>query len=150
MDCTDCGNIINFPQPLQTIHLNNYIEFIKVDSFYGPRNQFDMVNFTDNMTIKRTISKFNIFEKDYFIMVVKSISSKFVLLDSNFNNLIINKQTLFFINRDLPKRSKEELGVLLFNIWRSTISPKHSNDQYFLEPLQRFPYIMPSRNKIFR
>ena len=140
-----------FPQPIKTINLTDYVEIIKVDQLYEhTSNQFEIVNYDVTKTIQNMAAKYNIFQGSYIPYAITSIESdRLKIIEKSWYSIIERKQTIFFVNI-LFTKSRLQLETLLFDLWRTNAGTVKMGSTSFPEPFIRFPYIMPSRGKTFR
>jgi hypothetical protein len=145
-----------FPTPSRQFSLTNNIEIAKIDEIYqNNHNQFDMIPFAEELTLRRAAARFGINPGQYNIFQISpptfnvTKASQFRLIDRNYNEFIQRRSTYFFINVQINK-TKAKLALLLFETWKTNAGADRISTVYFPVIPDRFRYIMPSRGKRFR
>jgi hypothetical protein len=144
-----------FPTPSRQFSLTDNVELVRVDELYqANHNQFEMIPFKQNLTLRRAAAKFGINPSKYNIYQVlpatanTTTANNFKLISRNYNQFIQRKSTYFFVNVQFNK-TREELELLLFEAWETHIGAGQSTVCFPVTP-DHFKFIMPSRGKRFR
>ena len=144
--CPDCTDPRDFPQPSESISLNNYIEIIKIDQLYCHRNNmFEIVRqSTPPKELRQIVSVFNITSSIYDAFI---LSNK--LIKVKFTDVAQTKQTYLFVNKTISD-DREKLDKLIYDLLNTYSGTNKMGCVQFPQPINRWPYVMPSRNIIFR
>lgn len=138
------------PQPF--FSLTDYIEIVKVLTIFGAgQNQFDMIRTPEEPTeIKDAVAKFNIFDKDFITYrLIEIQQNKIKITPIPITNELTRKQIYFFVSRNISV-PRTRLEQRLLDIYQNRAGTNRMGNKCFPEEPIRFPYQMPSRNKIFR
>lgn len=131
--------------------LTNQIEFVQVDNLFGASNQFEMIRVPEEPTqINERISAFNIFSKQYVAYLMTGAQPDRVKITPvSFSDNLKSNSTYFFVNRNITVL-RDRLEIRLLDIWRMRAGTRKMGNKCFPQQPIRFPYIMPSRGKVFR
>jgi hypothetical protein len=130
--------------------LTNWIEFVKVDTLFGPGNQFEMIRCPDTPPrIKDIVARFNIFNKDYTTYLTTISNGTLHTINTAMTATVNQGDIYMFVNRNISEPDSR-LRTRLYEIYRSLAGTTSMGSNYKPATARRFPYQMPSRGKIFR
>lgn len=148
----DCTDTRPFPQPFESISLTNYVELIKVDELYNPNhNGFEIIRQVYQMPdIKHMTAVLSIYSSKYDAYLATPQMNGFKLTKIDFHSEILRNTIYFFINKKFSTKPLKVLQERIYEIWRERTDANFQGNVYHKSTPNRFPFIMPSRGKIFR
>ena len=159
--CDNCTDPRTFPQPFESISLTNFVEIVKVDDLYYPvKNKFEMIRHTSAfLDLKSVAAGFGAIPSLYDPYLSTRIipptvqpetPPPFKLTLIPWHTYLAINSTYFLINKKWSGKSIRDLQRQIWQIWLSRAGSNGQSSVYSKKSPIRFPYIMPSRNMIFR
>lgn len=148
----DCTDTRPFPQPFESIGLTNHIELIKVDELYNPKhNKFEMIRQIDGMPdLKHIASLLGVTTSRYDAYQATLIQNGFKLTLVDYRSAPQRNSIYFFINKNFSTKPFSVIQKQAYEIWQERAGADFQGSVYFPSTPNRFPFVMPSRGKIFR